>query len=439
MLGKIINNKRKIFISFILDISIFIVFSYISDLFIQSKITLNLLALPLWILISYISGRYHEFRIINKISITKNSLKTLLTSFILINFCVFTEILFNSKSDYFNLIDVLAFFYFFYGTLSLVFNLAFNYTLSKNNVKPKWLILESNNLLKKLKNDNIESPDFLSNYLIFISSIDQLKNYKFKRIAGIILEENFEIDEKLVMNFKKKGIQLLINSEWCENFLSRIPPYFVNEKIHGQQILYPKFNIVEYRFKKFVEFLISLFLIVLSSPIIILAAFLIYTEDQGPIFYSQIRKGIHGKTFRIFKLRTMKIDSEKDGIQWSSKDDPRITKIGRFLRKTRIDELPQLISVISGEMSLIGPRPERPEIDFYLQQKIPYYESRYNITPGITGWAQVNYPYASSMEDSFNKLSYDLYYLRNFSIFLDLLILFKTIRVVLDYKNASFN
>ena len=148
MLGKIINNKRKIFISFILDISIFIVFSYISDLFIQSKITLNLLALPLWILISYISGRYHEFRIINKISITKNSLKTLLTSFILINFCVFTEILFKSKSDYFNLIDVLAFFYFFYGTLSLVFNLAFNYTLSKNNVKPKWLILESNNLLK---------------------------------------------------------------------------------------------------------------------------------------------------------------------------------------------------------------------------------------------------------------------------------------------------
>ena len=211
----------------------------------------------------------------------------------------------------------------------------------------------------------------------------------------------------------------------------------VNEKNHGKQILYPKFNKVEYRFKKIVEFLISCFLIILSSPIIIFAAFLIYTEDQGPIFYSQIRKGIHGKNFRIFKLRTMKIDSEKDGIQWSSKNDPRITKIGRFLRKTRIDELPQLISVILGEMSLIGPRPERPEIDFYLQKSIPYYESRYSITPGITGWAQVNYPYGSSMEDSFNKLSYDLYYLRNFSIILDLLILFKTIRVVLDYRNAS--
>ena len=116
------------------------------------------------------------------------------------------------------MIDDLAFFYFLYGTLSLAFNLAFNYNLSKNNVNPKWLILESNNLLKKLKNDNIESPDFLSNYLIFISSIDQLKNYKFKRIAGIILKENFEIEEKLVMNLKK-GIQLLINSEWCENFL----------------------------------------------------------------------------------------------------------------------------------------------------------------------------------------------------------------------------
>ena len=109
-----------------------------------------------------------------------------------------------------------------------------------------------------------------------------------------------------------------------------------NEKNHGKQIIYPKFNKVEYRFKKIVEFLISCFLIILSSPIIIFAAFLIYTEDQGPIFYSQIRKGIHGKTFRIFKLRTMKIDSEKDGIQWSSKNDPRITKIGRFLRKQEL-------------------------------------------------------------------------------------------------------
>ena len=133
------------------------------------------------------------------------------------------------------------------------------------------------------------------------------------------------------------------------------------------------------------------------------------------------------------------LNSEKYGVQWSQQNDKRVTKIGYFLRKTRIDEIPQLISVLKGEMSLIGPRPERPEIDNDLKKNIPCYENRYNIKPGISGWAQVNYPYGASVQDSYNKLSYDLFYVRNCSIFIDLLILFKTIRVVIKYENASFN
>ena len=162
----------------------------------------------------------------------------------------------------------------------------------------------------------------------------------------------------------------------------------------------------------------------------------IFIEDRGPIFYSQIRTGYLQKPFKIIKLRTMFINSEKDGVKWSTKNDKRITKIGRILRLTRIDELPQLISVLKGEMSLIGPRPERPEIDDYLIERIPYYELRYSVRPGLSGWAQVNYPYGASQKDAEEKLSYDIFYLANFSFLLDLGIMFKTIKLVLNMRGA---
>ena len=140
---------------------------------------------------------------------------------------------------------------------------------------------------------------------------------------------------------------------------------------------------------------------------------------------------------KIFKFRTMVVNAEKNGPQWSIKNDPRITKIGKSLRRYRIDELPQLISVIKGDMSLIGPRPERPEFDNIMSKEINFYDYRYQVKPGISGWAQVNYPYGSSIEDSRQKLSYDLYYLKNFTIFIDFLILFKTIRLVLNAYGSS--
>ena len=161
----------------------------------------------------------------------------------------------------------------------------------------------------------------------------------------------------------------------------------------------------------------------LTSPIIIVAAILIYLEDRESIIYKQERVGINQSIFTIYKLRTMRLNSESGKPIWASKLDSRITNIGRLLRKYRIDELPQLFCVIKGEMSLIGPRPERAEIDEKLKKCIPHYNNRYLIRPGISGWAQVNYPYGASIYDS-KKLSFDLYYLKNFSIWFDL-ILFK--------------
>ena len=194
---------------------------------------------------------------------------------------------------------------------------------------------------------------------------------------------------------------------------------------------------MQMRIKDVFERLIALNLLIVFSPLIFIAIIFIFLEDGLPILYNQNRNGKFNKLIQITKLRTMQSNAEKDGVQWAKKSDQRITKIGKILRKLRIDELPQLLLVISGEMSLIGPRPERPKIDNLLREHLNNYDLRYSIKPGISGWAQVNYPYGSSIEDSQYKLSYDIYYIKNFSILLDFIILFKTIRLVLNGKGSA--
>ena len=171
-------------------------------------------------------------------------------------------------------------------------------------------------------------------------------------------------------------------------------------------------------------------ILISSLPIIIISGIFIWLNDRGPIFYTQNREGLYGRNIKIVKLRTMKINAEEEGPQWSTKNDKRVTNIGKILRRTRIDELPQILSVIKGEMSLIGPRPERPEFNKEFNELIPNYYLRTYAKPGLSGWAQVNYPYGASLEDTKNKLSYDFYYIRNFSFWIDFLILFKTARIV---------
>jgi lipopolysaccharide/colanic/teichoic acid biosynthesis glycosyltransferase len=155
-------------------------------------------------------------------------------------------------------------------------------------------------------------------------------------------------------------------------------------------------------------------------------------EGKGPVLYRQERVGLRGQVFTLLKFRSMTQDAEVNGSPvWAAQRDPRITRVGWFIRKTRIDELPQLYNVLRGYMSFVGPRPERPYFVNRLAQSIPYYQERHAVKPGITGWAQVNYPYGASLEDARNKLSYDLYYLKNRGLFLDLIILIRTVRVVL--------
>jgi exopolysaccharide biosynthesis polyprenyl glycosylphosphotransferase len=177
--------------------------------------------------------------------------------------------------------------------------------------------------------------------------------------------------------------------------------------------------------------------LVLIFPFFCLVAIAIKLESKGPIFYQQNRCTENGKTFKILKFRSMVDNAEAlTGPQWASENDPRITRVGNFLRRYRIDEIPQIWNVLRGDMSFVGPRPERPEFVKQLSQEIPYYEERHSVKPGITGWAQVCYRYGASTDDALEKLKYDLFYVKNMSFALDLLILFRTIKIMLLHSGA---
>jgi sugar transferase (PEP-CTERM system associated) len=189
-------------------------------------------------------------------------------------------------------------------------------------------------------------------------------------------------------------------------------------------------------YKRTFDVIVSFLLLVFTAPVIAVFALLVKLDSKGPAFFRQTRVGLYGQTFTLIKLRSMRTDAEANGAQWAQADDPRVTRLGRFIRKVRIDELPQAWSVLKGEMSFVGPRPERPEFVADLDEKLPFYAERHMVKPGITGWAQINYPYGASLEDSRHKLEYDLYYAKNYTPFLDLIILLQTLRVVLWHEGA---
>jgi sugar transferase (PEP-CTERM system associated) len=183
--------------------------------------------------------------------------------------------------------------------------------------------------------------------------------------------------------------------------------------------------------KRILDIAVSLVILIFFLPVLLLAMLAVWLGDRHSVFYRQDRVTLGGRTFRIVKLRSMRIDAEASGAVWAAAKDSRITPVGEFLRRSRVDELPQLFNVLWGDMSLVGPRPERPEFIEGLARELPLYHERHAVKAGLTGWAQINYPYGASLDDARSKLSYDLYYVKNFSIFLDLLIIMQTLRVVL--------
>jgi len=223
------------------------------------------------------------------------------------------------------------------------------------------------------------------------------------------------------------GTPILSLADYYEKNWFMVPVHHIKDEWFLQtQGFSMRPNAVSQRIKRIIDVLLAFILLVCSFPIVLLCCVLIKLTSRGPVFFNQERVGMQGKVFVIHKLRTMKVNAEPDGAQWAKSNDPRVTYVGSFLRKSRLDELPQCWNVLKGEMSFVGPRPERPEFTQKLSKVIPYYDLRHMIKPGITGWAQVIFPYGASEKDSLKKLQYELYYIKNRSLLLDLNIMIRT-------------
>lgn len=340
--------------------------------------------------------------------------------------------------------------------LGIIFNGHWN-SIGKNNI---FLILFCSTFIQSIK---FIYPNnyFKKNCIYLLGNAEEISffkkqsrgyfktnNYKFKKFTKnsidsfgykTIIYLGHDYKRFLMENLKliSKNTEIYNPSKWFEKKFQVIPSIFLQSNDFELNKLILKTQSFNWRFKRISDFILGLLILLISLPVILIAAIFIKIEDNGPIFYSQLRTGLYGKKIRIIKIRSMRINAEENGPKWAQKDDPRITKVGYLLRKTRIDELPQLLSVIMGDMSLIGPRPERPEMETKLIKKIPYYRYRNLLKPGLSGWAQVNYKYGSSEKDAERKLSYELFYLKNQSLMLDLLILIKTIKLILNLEGSD--
>lgn len=267
------------------------------------------------------------------------------------------------------------------------------------------------------------------------SDLEKLSNEPW---TSIIVCSGPRISDDLVeilMDIRLRGTSVIDLTDFYEQTWLKVPVYYLQKSwfamTQGFQLLH---NPIGLKLKRIFDFIGAFVLLVLTAPLMALTAVAIKLESSGPLIFKQKRVGEGGKVFTVYKLRSMRNDAEKNGAQWASVKDSRVTKVGTFIRATRIDELPQLYNVLRGEMSFVGPRPERPEFTDKLDEAIPFYNLRHVLKPGVTGWAQVMYPYGASIEDAREKLQYELYYIKNYSLLLDTLIVLKTVRVVLFGK-----
>ena len=326
-----------------------------------------------------------------------------------------------------------------------IFQIAFRYIVIMGVVEKERVVFVGENdytedLLESVKKDG---------QYVFVMSLNNtdmkalgkeiLELYNTKKFDVLVdftdkLLRDPKITEKL-LQYKLEGLQYYNYLEFYETYENKLPISHLSPKWFlentGFEIYHNNFNL---KAKRLLDLLFALLIGIFAAPVIVLAAIIVKLESKGPIFFIQERIGEGNKKFNIVKFRSMTTDAEKDGPQWASKNDNRVTKFGKIMRATRIDELPQLWNVLRGEMSFVGPRPEREYFIQQLEKEIPYYNLRHTVKPGLTGWAQVMYPYGASVEDAYRKLQYDLYYIKHHSIPFDVKVLLKTVTIVIFGK-----
>lgn len=380
----------------------------------------------------YIFGAYEFSHKLNLREVFFRTLRALTLSALLISFMSF---LFAQEKFGFFGRGVLL------GTLFLFFILStgprflINKLEIKAHHKMKWLFLTHSEVDDILRKD-LQNNQFIGFYKFIDCRSHEIKNILERNWDVIVLPPNFYAADtelsSLLMDKRLSG-QIIINiCDFYEVHWNKIPVRFLDSQWF---ILSNGFSLAnsptQLRLKRWVDFTISLSLLFVLWPIMLLTALAIYLESEGHPIYKQARVGKNGNEFTIFKFRSMNLNAEKNGVQWAQNNDVRVTKVGKFIRSTRLDELPQLLNVLKGEMSFVGPRPERAEFNVEIEKVVPFYNVRHLVRPGITGWAQILYPYGASIEDSKEKFQYDLFYLKNYSIYLDLMIIIKTVSVVL--------
>lgn len=302
--------------------------------------------------------------------------------------------------------------------------------------RAEWLIITTKEMLEGIRSD-LNRAHFPGRP-IFQVNLDLVVGDLRNRWAGVVvamdrrgLRDN-KVLAKILMDARFSGQPIYDICSFYERVWKKVPIQFLDFEWFISSEGFRLFsNPIGLKLKRLGDLVLAGLLIFVSWPVLVLAMLVIRMESTGAALYSQVRTGKDGKEFTIFKLRTMHTDAEQNGPQWAAAKDSRVTRVGNFLRKTRIDELPQLFNIFKGEMSFIGPRPERPEFNQILEAQIPFYGLRHLVPPGLTGWAQILYPYGGSVEDAVQKLQYELFYIKNQSLVMDLKIVLRTIQVVL--------
>ena len=440
----LISRKKLIFNCILEILLIFLLNKYIFSNFLKFSQDINMFTvsfLPFWLLFSYIFGRYSYEDFVteenNLILFLKLFLISIVISFLSLGFVFIIS--YNINLNNYNHFDkiILSYSTFISFFINIIQFLIIYKIIKTTYKEEEWIFIGSEILFPIIRNELKWSRKKIK--IIYKRLDSNFSKSELKRITGIFFDKLDNMDNKefrKLSTIQHSGVRFINLETWSENYLQRFPP----EILSPEYMIRGNFRISQSSFhsriKRIGDLSFSIVLLFFASPLIFISSILIYLEDGKSVFYKQERVGLNQKLFTLYKLRTMKIDAEEGTPKWASKNDLRVTKVGRILRKTRLDELPQLLCVIKGDMSLIGPRPEREVFDKKLENCIPFYKSRYFIKPGLSGWAQVNYPYGASIDDAKRKLSYDIYYLRNFSIFLDFLIFFKTIRIVFLRKGS---
>lgn len=408
-----LKSRRTNLLSVLVDASFFI-FSVSSILSSLEIVTLTLLL----VILSYISGKYHDFRL------PFPSFPRKFFAYLASSLCVFFPVIFFSSS-----VSILLIILYWSSSLTAFLIIFFIQYLSVGQSRTWYAVLTDIDFeVLSFYVSNHSTP-----FTITRVSLDDLAQIPSDS-CRVILSSSIMLSayDLSLIPFVHSHSIIYSPALWLQRYCNVSPvellssspaPLFFNSK-----------NRIYLRIKRVSDILLSISLIFLLSPVLLFMSLVLFVLQGSPIFYVQERHGLYGRPFMIYKFRTMVTNAECSGPQWSTSNDFRVTPVGKFLRKSRIDELPQLINVLLGDMSIVGPRPERPFFDKKLAAMFPGYFSRYNVLPGLTGWCQVNCAYGASFDDSKYRISHDLFYLEHISFLIDLFIILKTLRVVSTFS-----